>query len=199
MTVPLSWYSSNVMSNVTWRTLERRLSRSTQTTFFAPKRVYIFDRFWPKFHGQYPHQNCMCPKPHCWQVGVPPPLFKKYEIPLLSRIGISHGDRSTCSGSSVVKLYVKCVMIIQNRLEVDMFCRATSQNNPQLFFSFFLSKKFSNGNFQNLFGGMTRAHTPRVVSEYEPQRTKTREVRAVNRCSVHFCSSRYPLGPSGIL
>ena len=102
---------------------------------------------------------------------------------------------NSCSGSSVVKLCVKCVTIIQNRLEVDMFCRATSQNNPQLFFSFFLSKKFSNGNFQNLFGGMTRAHTPRVVSEYEPQRTKTREVRAVNRCSVHFWSSRYVLIP----
>jgi len=38
---------------------------------------------------------------------------------------------------------------------------------------------------------MTRAHTPRAVSKYEPQRTKTREVRAVNRCSVHFWSSRY--------
>ena len=40
---------------------------------------------------------------------------------------------------------------------------------------------------------MTRTHTPRVVSEYDPQRTKTREVRTVNRCSVHFWSSRYTL------
>ena len=45
LAVPLFWCSSNLKSNVTWRTPERRLSLSIQTTFFGPKRVYILGRF----------------------------------------------------------------------------------------------------------------------------------------------------------
>ena len=51
LAIPLFWCSSNLKSNVTWRTPERRLSLSVQTTFFGPKRVYILGRFWSKFHG----------------------------------------------------------------------------------------------------------------------------------------------------
>ena len=45
------WNTQTLVRYATWRTPERRLSLSTQTTFFGPKRVYILGHFWPKFHG----------------------------------------------------------------------------------------------------------------------------------------------------
>ena len=74
MTVPLFKYSSNLKTNVTWRTPERRLSRATQSAFFAQKTVYILGHFLPKFPLWYMDRDRKCPKHPCWAVGVPPPF-----------------------------------------------------------------------------------------------------------------------------
>ena len=45
------WNKQTLVCYATWRTQKERLSRSIQTTFLGPKRVYILGHFWPKFHG----------------------------------------------------------------------------------------------------------------------------------------------------